>query len=113
MSDTESRPESTEPTADDGVSEESGQIEVDVDSRVDEGYSAEDNEVSDEEAEQLEKEREERLDPENRPTNAEIDNTQRGFDAETGEFEKSGEDVENGPVIGADRPEGVEVDDDE
>lgn len=81
-------------------------IEVDVDSRVDEGFST-DHEVSDEEAEDLEQERQERLDPENRPTNAEIDNTQRGFNPETAEFEKSGEEVENGPVIGADRPDGV------
>jgi hypothetical protein len=81
-------------------------IEVDVDSRVDEGYSA-DREVSADEAEDLEKERQERLDPANRPANAEIDNTQRDFNPETGEFEKSGEEVENGPVIGADRPEGV------
>jgi hypothetical protein len=84
-------------------------LEVDVDSRVDEGYSA-DEEVTDEEAEELEQQRKERLDPENRPANAEIDNTQRGFDAVTGEFEKSGAEVEKGPVIGADRPEGVESD---
>jgi hypothetical protein len=86
-------------------------IEVDVDSRVDEGFSTDDMDVTDEEAEQLEKEREERLDPENRPTNAIVDNTQRGFDASTGEFEKSGDEVENGPVIGADAPEGAESDD--
>lgn len=81
-------------------------IEVDVDSRVDEGFSA-DQEISDDDAEKLEQERQERLDPENRPANAEIDNTQRNFNPETEEFEKSGEEVENGPVIGADRPEGV------
>jgi hypothetical protein len=86
-------------------------IEVDVDERIEHGYSADDKDVTDEEAEQIEQEREERLDPENRPTNAEIDNTQRGFDAETGEFEKSGEEVENGPVIGADAPEGAVSDD--
>ena len=84
-------------------------IEVDVDSRVDEGYSA-DHEVSDDEAEKLEQERQERLDPENRPANAEIDNTKREFNLETGEFAKSGDEVENGPVIGADRPDGVESD---
>jgi hypothetical protein len=32
-------------------------------------------------------EREERLDPENRPDNAEVDNTQRTFDPATGMFE--------------------------
>lgn len=86
-------------------------IEVDVDSRVDQGFSVDDMDVTDEEAEQLEKEREERLDPENRPTNAIVDNTQRKFDVESGEYQVSADEVENGPQIGADRPEGVTVDD--
>jgi hypothetical protein len=86
-------------------------IEVDVDSRVDQGFSVDDMDVTDEEAEQLKKEREERLDPENRPTNAIVDNTQRKFDVESGEYQVSADEVENGPVIGADRPEGAEVDD--
>jgi hypothetical protein len=64
--------------------------------------------LSDEDKDQLEQERKERLDPENRPENAEVDNTAREFDQETGEFEKRGDEVENGPVIGADRPDGVE-----
>ena len=42
--------------------------------------------ISDEEREQLEKEREERLDPENRPVNAVVDNTGREFDNETEDF---------------------------
>lgn len=75
-------------------------------------------EVSDEEREQLEKEREERLDPENRPVNAEVDNTGREFDAEKEEFkyaagEEPDADERTTPVIGADRPEGVEVEEDE
>jgi hypothetical protein len=86
-------------------------IEVDVDSRVDAGYST-DDEVSEDEAEQLEKEREERLDPDNRPDNALVDNTQREFDPDKG-FQVPPEDVENGPEIGADRPEGVTPADDE
>jgi len=85
-------------------------IEVDVDSRVDAGYSA-DDEITEEEAEQLEKEREERLDPDNRPTNAIVDNTKRDFDDEEGGFQVPAEDVENGPEIGADRPEGVTAED--
>jgi hypothetical protein len=36
--------------------------------------------------EQLERERRERLAPENRPDNAEVDNTQRDFDVEKGMF---------------------------
>lgn len=86
-------------------------IEIDVDKRVDEGYST-DDEVTEEEAEQLEKERQERLDPDNRPENALVDNTQREFDPDEG-FQVPPEEVENGPEIGADRPEGVTVDDDE
>ena len=86
-------------------------IQVDVDSRVDQGFSVDDMDVTDEEAEQLEKEREERLDPENRPANAIVDNTRREFDVESGEYKVPADEVENGPVIGADRPEGVEVDD--
>ncbi len=86
-------------------------LEVNVDERVDAGYST-DDEVSEEEAEKLEKEREERLDPDNRPDNALVDNTQREFDPEEG-FQVPGEDVDNGPEIGADRPEGVTPPDDE
>ncbi len=84
-------------------------LEVDVDERVDTGYSA-DDEVSEDEAKQLEEERKERLDPDNRPANALVDNTQREFDDEEG-FKVPGEEVDNGPEIGADRPEGVSTDD--
>jgi hypothetical protein len=38
------------------------------------------------EVEEIEAEREERLDPDNRPDGAEVDNTQREFDAEKGMF---------------------------
>ena len=41
---------------------------------------------SDEEIAQLDEERERRLDPDNRPENAEVDNTDREFDMEKGEF---------------------------
>jgi hypothetical protein len=42
--------------------------------------------VSSEEQEEIQAERERRLDPENRPENAEVDNTDRDFDAEIGQF---------------------------
>jgi hypothetical protein len=42
-----------------------------------------------EDAEEIEEERQRRLDPENRPDNVEVDNTQRDFDAEKGMFEDS------------------------
>jgi hypothetical protein len=42
-----------------------------------------------EDEQEIEEERERRLDPENRPENVEVDNTQRDFDAEKGMFEDS------------------------
>jgi hypothetical protein len=39
--------------------------------------------------EEIEKERQERLDPENRPDNVEVDNTQRDFDSTKGMFTDS------------------------
>jgi hypothetical protein len=41
---------------------------------------------SPDEIEQIEEERAERLDPANRPPNAEVDNTQRTFDPAKGDF---------------------------
>jgi hypothetical protein len=42
-----------------------------------------------EDAEEIEQERQERLDPENRPDGAEVDNTDREFDAEKGLYTDS------------------------
>jgi len=44
------------------------------------------DEVSDEKKAQLDKEREERLDDDNRPDGAEVDNTERDFDDAAGMF---------------------------
>ena len=47
---------------------------------------------------QLEKEREERLDPDNRPDNVEVDNSDREFDPETGHFKDDEDDLpDQGP----------------
>jgi hypothetical protein len=46
-----------------------------------------DKEFTEEEVQQLEKERAERLDPSNRPRNAEVDNTKRHWVAEKEDFE--------------------------
>ena len=43
-------------------------------------------EATPEEIEQLKRERAERLDPQNRPRNAEVDNTHRGWNNERGDF---------------------------
>ena len=56
-----------------------------ADEEQDEQDGAEEKEQPDQE--QVLKEREERLDPENRPDNVEVDNTDRTFDPETGFFE--------------------------
>ena len=56
--------------------------------------------------ERIEEERQERLDPDNRPENAEVDNTQRTFIAEEARFEDSDlsdEDVQDG--IGQKEPD--------
>ena len=44
------------------------------------------DEVSDEEKQEVEEERQERLDPDNRPDGTEVDNTERDFDPEAGMF---------------------------
>jgi len=58
--------------------------------------------VDQSEIEEIEAERERRLDPENRPDNVEVDNTQRTFDEEAGMFTDS-EDYDEGhkPFAGA------------
>jgi hypothetical protein len=54
-------------------------------------------EVSDQDQEQIEKERQERLDPDNRPENAEVDNSDRDFDPVKGEFADAEHDEKLGP----------------
>ena len=102
----------------DAESNDTDQEDTSGNSNPDVTTSEQDDGLSDEEREQLEKERQERLDPENRPVNAEVDNTGREFDAEKEDFkyaagEEPGAEERTTPVIGADRPEGVESDTDE
>jgi hypothetical protein len=54
-------------------------------------------EAPDDLLEEIEEERERRLDPDNRPDGAEIDNTDRDFDVARGRFEDSDVDEELGP----------------
>ena len=79
-----------------GVTNDGDDVVIDVEQRVDDD-SSEGNGLSEEDVEQIEREREERLAPENRPINSEVDNTQRDFDPETGEFNVPADEVENGP----------------
>jgi hypothetical protein len=52
----------------------------------------------DETREEIEEERKERLDPDNRPDNAEVDNTPRDFDVERGKFKDADEYDDNEPA---------------
>ena len=51
------------------------------------GIGGGDADISEEELQQLKREREERLDPQNRPANAEIDNTTRDWVQEKEDFQ--------------------------
>ncbi len=53
--------------------------------------------LSEEEHKQIEEERRERLDPDNRPDNAEVDNTDREFDPISGQFTDHEPDPDLGP----------------
>lgn len=62
-------------------------IEVDTHERLE--HKAEAPDFDELPEEELEKERQQRLDPDNRPDNVEIDNSKRDFNPETGLFEDS------------------------
>lgn len=56
--------------------------------------------MSAEELEDIQAARAERLSPENRPENAEVDNTGRDFDATSGQFTDTPDDPDIGPFEG-------------
>jgi hypothetical protein len=56
-----------------------------------------DEDVPQEKVDKIEKEREERLDPDNRPENAEVDNSDREFDTKHGQFKDADHDEKLGP----------------
>ena len=56
------------------------------------------DEPDEETVEEIDKDREERLDPENRPDNAEVDNTPRDFDVERGMFKDNDDYDESEPA---------------
>ncbi|NUR08187.1 MAG: hypothetical protein HOQ45_14415 [Nocardioidaceae bacterium] len=55
------------------------------------------SDVSPEEQREIEEERAQRLDPDNRPDNVEVDNTDRDFDPVKGQFTDTEDDPELGP----------------
>jgi hypothetical protein len=58
-----------------------------------ERVDVDDRDHTEDDESEIEEERRRRLDPENRPENAEVDNTQRTFDTEKGVFEDSPEEA--------------------
>jgi len=88
---------------------DASQLETDVEQRIDEAGSASDDDgdkADDVDEEQIEKERQERLDPENRPKNAEVDNSARDFDIASGQFTDHDKDEEIGPFNDPTAPDG-------
>ncbi len=72
---------------------------IDTDARAGRSQGIDPHSEPDEDTQQeIEEEREKRLDPENRPDGAEIDNTQRDFDVERGQFTDSEDYDPDGPA---------------
>src|SRR5215218_9751502 len=100
---------------------DASQLDTDVEKRIDEAGSAQDRGADesddsgsdanadggpDVDPEQVEQERQERLDPENRPKNAEVDNSARDFDIEKGQFTDHEVDDAVGPFNDPTSPDG-------
>jgi hypothetical protein len=88
---------------DQNTSDEGGSIlddgGIDTDERAGRSLGIEPEAKPDEETQkEIEGEREERLDPDNRPENAEVDNTPREFDVERGQFTDSEDYDESEPA---------------
>src|SRR3954447_3401924 len=72
---------------------------IDTDERAGRSLGIEPNAEPDEDTKQeMEEERERRLDPDNRPDGAEVDNTDRTFDVDRGQFTDSEEYDESEPA---------------
>ena len=95
---------SDDKSSDDGESgDEGGSIlddgGIDTDERAGRSLGIEpDKEPDDETKQDMEEERERRLDPDNRPDGAEVDNTERTFDHERGQFTDSDDYDESEPA---------------
>ena len=66
--------------------DEDGQLHVDIEDAGGREIRDVNEEPPEDEVQEIEEERERRLDPDNRPEGAEVDNTHRTFDSETGMF---------------------------
>ncbi len=87
---------------------DASQLDTDVEQRIDEAGSAKGDGASegDVDDDTIEKEREERLDPDNRPKNAEVDNSARDFDVASGQFTDHDADDAVGPFNDPNAPDG-------
>ncbi len=84
--------------------DDTGEVNVDV-------KDAGSQEATEDDPETIEKEREERLDPDNRPDFAEIDNSDRDFDPATGMF-KDNDEYDDAPEQFVDEEQGGDEDGD-
>jgi hypothetical protein len=87
---------------------------IDTDERAGRSLGIEPNaEPDDDTKQEMEEERERRLDPDNRPDGAEIDNTDRTFDVERGQFTDSEDYDESEPAPFSDPEDPNNPDNDE
>jgi hypothetical protein len=80
------------------TTDDSGQLSIDIEDAGGRELRDVDEKPPDDEVKEIEEERERRLDPENRPDDAQVDNTERTFDSDTGFFTDSEEYDENAPA---------------
>ncbi|MDX6360129.1 MAG: hypothetical protein QOH37_3183 [Nocardioidaceae bacterium] len=66
--------------------DDSGNLTVDIEDAGGRELRPVDERPPDDEVAEIDEERRRRLDPDNRPDDAEVDNTERDFDADTGRF---------------------------
>jgi hypothetical protein len=79
----------TETESEHASKDDSGQLTIDIEDAGGREIRAVDERPPDDEVKEMEEERERRLDPDHRPDDAEVDNTERTFDPDTGRFTDS------------------------
>jgi hypothetical protein len=80
------------------TTDDSGKLVVDIEDAGGRELRDVDERPPDDEVREIEEERERRLDPDQRPDGAEVDNTQRSFDSDTGLFTDSDDHDPDGPA---------------
>ena len=93
----ESTDESTDDSADETSDETSDSGDSDDSPRLTKEQAMGQEDVPEDKQQAIEEEREKRLDPDNRPENAEVDNSDRDFDVKSGQFTDHETDEEIGP----------------